>query len=379
MISRNFWVERIQSAWKRAPIVWLTGVRRVGKTTLAKALPEALYINCDLPRHQEQLRDPEFFFRQVKTPVVILDEVHRLEDPSGVLKIGADEFPQLRILATGSSTLAATRKFRDSLTGRKRVVYLPPVLASELPAFGGASIQERLLRGGMPQRILDDNEDPEFYSEWLDSYFARDIQELFRVSKRMEFLKLVELLIRRNGSLLEITSMSREVRITRPTVSTYLDILETTHVIRRLRPYHRGGRREILAQPKCYVFDTGFVAYYNGWATLRPDECGTLYENLVLDELSARLPLQTLHYWRDKQQREIDFVIPQPDGICHTIECKWNPAKYTTRNLKAFRANYPLGRNFVVSPNLSFSSQKRIIGFELAFCTTEELPHKILN
>lgn len=60
----------------------------------------------------------------MRRPVVVFDEVHQLADPSRLLKIGADAFPRIKILATGSSTLAATQKFRDSLAGRKRVVEL---------------------------------------------------------------------------------------------------------------------------------------------------------------------------------------------------------------------------------------------------------------
>ena len=89
MIERPFWVSRIRQAWTRAPIAWLSGVRRVGKTTLAKSLASARYLNCDLPSTAELLRDPEPFFESVHEPIVILDEVHQLPDPSRLLKIAA--------------------------------------------------------------------------------------------------------------------------------------------------------------------------------------------------------------------------------------------------------------------------------------------------
>ena len=90
------WKERIQKAWKEAPIVWLSGVRRAGKTTLALQLdqPErVLYINCDLPITEERLGDPELFFRSCEKPMVIFDEVHQLSDPSRILKIGVTVQP----------------------------------------------------------------------------------------------------------------------------------------------------------------------------------------------------------------------------------------------------------------------------------------------
>src|SRR5512136_2312418 len=110
MIDRPFCIERLAAAWKQASIVWLTGPRRVGKTVLARSLPDTEFLNCDLPSVAERLRDPESFFRSVKKRLVVFDEVHQLHDPSRLLKIGADGFPRLKILATGSSTLAATQK-----------------------------------------------------------------------------------------------------------------------------------------------------------------------------------------------------------------------------------------------------------------------------
>jgi predicted AAA+ superfamily ATPase len=112
---RPFWVEKITRAWKKKPLVWLAGVRRAGKTTIAKMFPGALYLNCDLPSVVRRLEDPESFFKGLPgRPVVIFDEVHRLDDPSRLLKIGTDEFPGIRMLATGSSTLEASRKFSGS-------------------------------------------------------------------------------------------------------------------------------------------------------------------------------------------------------------------------------------------------------------------------
>lgn len=373
MIERSFWIQRVEDAWRRAPIVWLTGVRRVGKTTLCQQWDRAAFFNCDLPRHRRLLEDPEALFQQIEEPIVILDEVHQTENPSGLLKIAADEFPHLKVLATGSSTLAATRKFRDSLAGRKRVVHLAPVLATELSAFGIQRLEDRLLRGGLPDRLLEDFPDPEFYSEWLDSFFARDIQELFRVGKRHEFLRLCELLLRQSGDLCSVTSLAKHAGVTRPTVMSYLEILEITHFVHVLRPYHDGGRREILAQPKVYGFDTGFIRHFRGWHTLRPEDCGPLLEHLTLDLLRALLPGQRIHFWRDKQQREIDFVLPRPGGEVIAIECKWS-GKATPRNLDAFRAHYPKGQNLIVSglPGDKYDStlgQQRV-----RCCTLSDLP-----
>ncbi|MBM4098127.1 MAG: ATPase, partial [Planctomycetes bacterium] len=80
MIARPFWIDQILQGWRKAPIVWLSGVRRAGKTTLAAGLADALYLNCDLPSVQQRLADPEAFYRSVTRSRLILDEVHQLPD-----------------------------------------------------------------------------------------------------------------------------------------------------------------------------------------------------------------------------------------------------------------------------------------------------------
>ena len=99
MIRRPFWTQSLSAAWKKRPIVWLAGVRRVGKTTLARMLPDAVYLNCDLPSVERRLEDPELFLRsQPRGTLVVLDEVHRLPEPTRALKIAADAFSHLRRL-----------------------------------------------------------------------------------------------------------------------------------------------------------------------------------------------------------------------------------------------------------------------------------------
>ena len=372
MIDRPVWNDRLAAGWKQAPIVWLTGPRRVGKTVLAQGLPGAEFLNCDLPSVAERLRDPESFYRSVKKRFVVFDEVHQLPDPSRLLKIGADGFPKLRILATGSSTLAATQKFRDSLTGRKRVVEFVPVLYGELSAFGVVDLRERLLRGGLPPALLSAGHNPEFYGEWMDSYFARDVQELFRLEKRIGFLRVLELLFRQSGGMLDVSKLAAASQISRPTVMNWLEVYQITHVIHLLRPFSAGGRREIVAQPKVFGFDTGLICHARGWDHLRTEDCGVLWEHLVLDSLVAA-GVAKIHFWRDKQQREVDFVVPRGRDSVDAIECKWNPEAFESRGLGAFRDQYPNGKNYVVSP-LNGPAYERIQdGRKVAFVSPEDL------
>jgi len=360
MIERPFWINRLRKSWEKRPIVWLAGVRRVGKTTLARMLPEAAFMNCDLPSVARRLEDPELFFRShPQNTVIVLDEVHRLPDPSRILKIAADAFPRLKILATGSSTLAATRKFRDTLTGRKIVLVLPPVLWTECEeAFGVRDLDRRLLHGGLPEALLSSTKDDSFYAEWMDSFYARDIQELFSIRERTGFLNLLRLMLRQSGGLVDYSALSRECDISRPTVKAYLEALSVACAIFALPPFHGGGRREMVRRPKAYGFDTGFVSFVRGWYDIRDDDRGLLWEHLVLDVLRSATGTESLFYWRDKSGREVDFVVRRGRAI-HAVECKINPDRFDPESLMVFRGLYPQGRNYLVCPGIEEPYERR--------------------
>lgn len=375
MIDRPYWLEKILEAWKRRPIVWLSGVRRVGKTTLARMIPGAEYLNCDLPSTARRLADPELFLDSLKKgSTLVLDEIHRLDDPSSVLKISADAYPHLRILATGSSTLSATRKFRDSLTGRKESIYLPPVLWTESKdRFGVLDGDRRMLNGGLPGPLLGTEPDLAFFSEWLDSYYARDIQELFQIRSRVGFLKLLHLLLAQSGGLLDYTKLAKETELSRPTVKSHLDAMQLAHAVFLLPPISGSGRREIVHRPKCYGFDTGFVCHARGWDSLRPEDKGLLWEHCVLDLLRASNPEGRLHYWRDKSGRELDFVVRKGAREFAVYECKHDPDGFEADSLAAFRAAYPGGPNFVASPAIKAQYRRRMKGMEVVFIPPEEI------
>ncbi len=370
----TIWTARIEDLWTRRPLVWLSGVRRIGKTVLAKQLPGITYYNCDLPSVQRQMTDPEYFLHNQQPGArLVFDEIHRLDDPSLLLKIAADEFPHLAILATGSSTLAATRKFRDSLSGRKHSVHLSPVLWRERASFGVSNLDTRLLNGGFPERLSARDPDPQFFEEWTDSFFARDIQELFGVRNRMAFIALLRLLLFRSGGQLEVTDLCKEVGSSRPTVLSHLDAMEIAHAITRLPPFHGGGHREIVRQPKVYGFDTGIIAHIRGWSEVRDSDRGHLWEHLVLDELRSALPQAGIRYWRDKSGREIDFVLPWPGGRVDTYEAKVSPDSWNGKNLSVFREIYPEGKDFLVCPHVGEPYDMQSKGRSIRVCSGEHL------
>ncbi len=381
IIQRHFWKEMIENAWLEKSIVWLMGVRRIGKTSLCRSLENSSYFDCERPRVRQLMEeDPEGFLEGQQGNRIILDEIHRLNNPSEILKLAADHYPTIKIVATGSSTLGASSKFKDTLTGRKREVWLTPMLLDEMNIFGNTDIRHRFLFGGFPS-FFEKKELPETdLREWIDAYWAKDIQELFSVSKRYAFQKFAELLLVNSGGLFEATRFTAPCEVSRQTLVNYLHVLEETFVVHIVRPFSTHKSTEIVMAPKVYGFDTGFVCYAKGRSTLRAEDMGFMWEHCVLNELHGKLQTRAINYWRDKGDHEIDFVVHNRVGNrLVAIECKFTSSPDDVvssgmgKNFEVFRKHYPDGDNFVVSYNIDVSYKKHYKDLTISFVHPNDL------
>lgn len=373
MVNRQFWLKRIELAWREKTVIWLSGVRRVGKTVLSSSLPNVEYFDCELPRVRRMMEDPERFLEDFRGDRIVLDEVHRLQNPSQLLKIAADHFSNVKVLATGSSTLGASSKFKDTLSGRKRDIRLTPMMSRDLADFGNEQLAHRFLRGGLPPFFIAEKLPERDFQEWMDAYWAKDIQELFRLERRSSFQRFVELILAQSGGIFEATKFARPCEVSRTTISNYLTVLQSTHVAHVIRPFSRHRPTEIVAAPKVYAFDTGFVCYYKGWHELRPDDFGYLWEHFVLNEMHAVLQSSDINYWRDKRGHEVDFLYLRRGSKPIAIECKWSADNFDPRNLMAFRRHHPGGENYVVSADIERSFTRKQQDLTVRFVRLETM------
>lgn len=377
MVQRENWKKRIEAAWRERTVVWLSGVRRVGKTCLCRSLSNVVYHDCELPRTRRFMEDPEAFLDDLRGQRVVLDEIHRLENASELLKIAADHFPDVRIVATGSSTLGASAKFKDTLSGRKRDLWLTPMTTADLADFGNPRLDHRFLRGGLPPFFLAKRLPERDFQEWMDAYWAKDIQELFRLERRSSFLRFVELVLAQSGGIFEATRFARPCEVSRTTISNYLGVLEATFVAHVVRPFSTHRPTEIVAAPKVFGFDTGFVCYYRGWSNLRPEDLGHLWEHFVLNEVQATRPIRALQYWRDKRGHEVDFVVAPRSGPPLAIECKWSADEFDPSGILAFRRQYPEGENLVVAHEVDRSYRRKHAGVDVRYVSLSSLIRRL--
>lgn len=389
IVQRLFWKNLIELAWKQRSIIWLMGVRRAGKTSLCRSLQGIEVFDCERIRIRKELEDPEAFFDQHRGKRIAFDEIHRLDNPSELLKIAADYYPDIKIIATGSSTLGASAKFSDTLTGRKLVIWLTPMLLEEMEIFGNTSLAHRFLFGGFPSVFVQDQFPEDFLQEWIDAYWAKDIQELFTINKRASFLKFTEMLWVNSGGIFEASKYSIACELSRESIGNYLQILEETFIVHVIRPFSSHKTTEIVKAPKVYGFDTGFICFAKGWGQLRPEDNGFLWEHIVLNEIHGYLQstLRSINYWRDKHEHEIDFVIPHRnrENKITAIECKFNISsdeialKDIAKNFQAFRDLYPQGENLVVAHNISESYMRTYKDLEIVFVNTRDLVQRLEN
>lgn len=377
MVSRSFWLRAIEDAWRRRSVVWLSGVRRVGKTFLCRSLERVEYLDCELPRVRRQLEDPEAFLSDWRGRRVVLDEIHRLPNPSELLKIAADHFPETRVLATGSSTLAATAKFRDTLAGRQAPVWLTPLMSEDLRDFGKPDLMRRLRRGGLPPFFLAPNPSERDFQEWLDAYWAKDVLELFRLERRASFQRFIELLMVRSGGIFEATAYAAPCEVSRTTVANYLQVLETTYVAHVVRPFSTHRPTEIVSAPKVYAFDTGFVFAFRGWGELRPEDRGFLWEHYVLNEMQSRTQRQAFAYWRDKRGHEVDFILGGRGRPPVAVECKWSVDAFDAAGVRAFRRQYPRGPNWLVTTDVDRPFRRTVGGVEVECLGLADLARRL--
>lgn len=187
------------------------------------------------------------------------------------------------------------------------------------------------------------------------------------------FNTLFEFVLRQSGGQLGISSAATALGISRPTVESHLTALEVTHALTLVRPFHGNLQGEVVKQAKAFAFDTGFVSFARGWDPLRHDDLGVLWEHFVLEHLQAHLDGQPIHYWRDKADREVDFVVPYSRTRVDAIECKWDPAAFDPAAMKAFRRHYPGGRNYLVTPSSVPAHSRRFGELEVSVCGLTDL------
>lgn len=324
-------------------IIMLSGPRQVGKTTISKNLVSSfMYLNYDSAADRKIIKKGEW---QRDVELVIFDELHKMKGWKSWIKGVYDtEGLQPNILVTGSARLEVSKKAGDSLAGRFFSYRLHPLTVKEICSFLNEAPNQaldNLMRvGGFPEPYLKGNET--FAKRWrrshIDTIIREDLLDIEKVRDIKSIEILIDLLKVRVGSQTSYSSLANDLQVSIPTVKHWLQILENLYVIFPVRPYHKNITRSLLKEPKYYFYDTGAVE----------GDISAKLENVVALALLRELHLLedttgskvALHYLRDKDKNEVDFLTLIDNKPSLMVEVKVSDDEFS-KSLYKFHSYLP--------------------------------------
>jgi len=330
------------------PVVVVTGARQTGKTTLVRRLlhDDRAYRTLDDLRVLEQAqREPDLLVRDAER--LTLDEVQRVPDLLRAVKREVDRHRSPgRFLLTGSSNLLLMGRVSETLAGRAAYLRLGPLTESEKASNVTAPPWEALLRaddavgalrvlasrrsapgrdwteaaceGGYPPvPPLSAQGRARWFDGYVATYLERDLQQLASIDSLSDFRRLAEIATLRLGGIVNQAELARDAGLSRPTAHRYLNLLEASYQLRRLRPFAKTRTARVVKSPKLYWTDTGLAAHMAGLgsaaALTAAARRGAFLENLLLAHLDVWAetvtPRPSFHYWRTADGIEVDFVL----------------------------------------------------------------------
>lgn len=307
-------------------MVFIGGPRQVGKTTLSKSyrsnFNKSEYFNWDADEDRQNILKKQW---KQDDELVIFDEIHKFPRWKQWIKGVYDiKPPQQTYIVTGSARLDVYRRGGDSLMGRYHYWRLHPFTIDELPI--GMDKNEgfrRLLKiGGFPEPFIlgDEREARRWRRERFDRILKEDVRDLEQIRNIQLLSIFVDALRERVGSLVTLSNIAQDLQISPKTAKSWLQLIEKMYVSFAIYPLTKNVPRSVVKPPKVYFYDNGDVL----------NDGGARFENFVATTLLKRLHFIedyygyrcSLHYIRDKEGREIDFVTVIDNQVMDLVEVK---------------------------------------------------------
>lgn len=340
----------------KGKVLIIYGARQVGKTTLVQSLIKnndtlSSYLNCDEPDVRLALSDKTS--TQLKEYIgnkkfVIIDEAQRVSNIGITLKLLVDNYPEIQIIATGSSSFDLSNNVKEPLTGRKIEFTLLPLSVEELltqesPIENIRLLSNRLIFGSYPGVVLGSSKEI-LLREIAETYLYKDLFALQTVRNPDQLRKLLQALALQIGSEVSYNEMGTLLNLDKATVERYIRLLIQTNVLFELPPFKNNLRNTLGRLRKIYFCDLGIrntvINNFNP-LELRTDT-GALWENFyILERLKFhrnRLQYPNTYFWRDYSKAEIDYL-EESNGQIRAFECKWSAR--SARMPKAFFDQFP--------------------------------------
>ena len=398
--------EKIKNRFENNQIIILVGARQVGKTNIIKnyfanylsARTKRCYFDFERLEDLEAWQSLEYLEKYLSQQNLSLhediflgiDEFQYLKNATKFFKLIFDNYPKVKILATGSSSLEIQKHLKESLAGRKKVYFVYPlsfeeyiltfdkkdewkkinyrsVLPRQVEKMNTSFLEDYLLWGAYPRladkRSIGNEERREELADIYSSYIQKDIKSLISGENIMAFNSLLKALAAQIGNLLNIDELSRLVNLSRYDIEKYLTILEETFIIKRVAPFFKNKRKEITKMSKLYFSDSGLTNMIVGnFSELSArSNIGAILENYVYNQLRHFVELgDNIYFWRMIEGGELDFVWQRGDNIL-PVEVKW--AKFNSDNIPVSLLNFcekyaPIKEAWIVTKDFSAEREK---------------------
>lgn len=366
MIKRVIY-QKVKSHFFRGKAIIIIGPRQSGKTTFINQLlldfpNQYCKFNGDEPDVREQFKNAtstylKSIIRDKK--IVFIDEAQRIDEIGLAIKLLVDNYPDIQVIATGSSAFDLTGKIKEPLTGRKYEYRMFPLSSQEMIKEHGILEEKRYLThrmifGYYPEIVTKQDEEIELLNLLTDSYLFKDLFNLEKIKKPMLLEKIVRALAFQVGNEVSFNEIGQLVGADNQTVEKYVSLMEKAYIIFRLPALSRNMRNEIKKGQKIFFWDNGILNSVKGNLSeiSSRSDIGSLWENFVISErlkynlnnsINARA-----YFWRNTQKAEIDYIEEQ-NNLYSAFEIKWNPIK-KVRFSKSFTDNYPVFEKKVIHP-----------------------------
>jgi predicted AAA+ superfamily ATPase len=372
----------IEEAIKTRRIILLLGARQCGKTTLCKAISSnnTIYRTLDDETLLNAAQsDPGGFVKLDSSNMLIIDEIQREPKLLLAIKKMVDENNRPgQYLLTGSSNIQSLPNVKESLAGRVRKIRLRPISQGEilgkLPNFINNAFNETFsisksnydkdsiiklaFRGGFPESIrLDEKDRKQWHKDYLEALLERDLKDITNIKRKDAMSDLVSVMASWSSKFIDISAICSKLSIQRPTVESYINALESLYIIERLRPWIKTDYERVGKQDKLFVTDSGLMTSILGWQKdqikFDSDKVGKLIETFVFNELSTQVEANnneySLFHYRDREKREIDYLIEREDGSLLGIEVKSGSTvdNKSFKHLKWFKENIAKEKHFI--------------------------------
>ncbi len=343
------------------PAVVILGSRQCGKSTLMKMFmeghPNVLYLDLQNRSDLNKLQDPAMFFEVNASRTICLDEIQLIPSLFDYLRSEIDrERRPGRFVLLGSASANLIQRTSETLAGRVGIVDMTPFVMPEVVGQGSYALSTYWFRGGYPDAYLakDDDSCSIWRENFIRTYLERDIPQLGFSIAAPKMMRLLTLLAHDHGELLNSSNLANIMDVSAPTIRHYIDIMESSYIVRTLPPYYSNIKKRLTKSPRLYIRDTGIlhqilgISDYN--SLLGHPIRGHSWEGLVLENVCAVARNAQISFYRTASgSEEMDIVVQYPNKTI-AIECKSSTAPQLTDGFwKAIETLQP-DETYVVCP-----------------------------